>query len=287
MRQLVVLSLIIGLAIAAPASTILPCSRQDQDQACHIEGLTLDINSVFPEEPIIHLDNCTVEYFSPQLAANVPASTKELSILDGSTPKVFVKPTLKSFTVLRADTAEVQINPEDNFNLEVLDIEGHLQTVPDHVQHLKSLVVLDLCENEIEQVDLNQLGGLDSLRKVNLGHNNIHSVSLTKEVNLPALEELFLHGNDLTTLDLTHLKADNLQRLYVSQNHLVRVGGFPAPGNNNKLTRVDLYLNKWNCDWLESTLGVLNGNGVETLSYLPVTVCNESGSVRVDAIACE
>lgn len=264
----------------------MTCSRLNQEPSCHIEGLTLDSNVVFPEEPVLHLDNCTVEYFSPQLAANIAASTKELSILDGFTSKVFVKPTLKSFTVLRADTAEVQINPEDNFNLEKLDIEGHLRTVPDNVQHLKALVVLDLCENEIEQVDLNQLGGLDSLRKVNLGHNNIQSVSLTKEVNLPGLEELFLHGNDLTTLDLTHLKADNLQRLYVSQNHLVRIGGFPAPGNN-KLTRVDLYLNNWNCEWLESTLGVLNGNGVDTLSYLPVSVCNESGTVRVNAIECE
>ncbi|XP_065082409.1 leucine-rich repeat-containing protein egg-6-like [Ochlerotatus camptorhynchus] len=286
MRQLVVLSLIIVIVSTAPPPSTLTCSRQDQDQACHIEGLTLDPSIVFPEEPIIHLDNCTVEDFSPQLAANVPDSTKELSILDGFAPKVFIKPTLKSFTVLRTDTADVQINPEDNFNLEVLDIEGHLRSVPVNVHRLKALVVLDLCENEIEQVDLSQLDELGSLRKVNLGHNNIHSVSLTKELNLPGLEELFLHGNDLTTLDLTHLKADSLQRLYVSQNHLLRIGGFPAP-EHNKLTRVDLYLNKWNCEWLESTLRVLNGNGVETLSYLPVTVCNESGSVRVDAIGCE
>lgn len=284
MRQLVVFGFIIVLVSAAPSS--LTCSRKDQDQACHIEGLTLDATVVFPEESIIHLDNCTVENFSPEIAAKIAASTKELSILDGFAPKIFVKPTLKSFTALRADTVEVQISPEDNVNLELLDIEGHLQTVPDNVQHLKKLVVLDLCENEIKQVDLNQLGGLESLRKVNLGHNNIQSVSLAREVHLPSLEELFLHGNDLTTLDLTHLKADKLQRLYVSQNHLVQIGGFPAPGNN-QLTRVDLYLNKWSCEWLESTLGVLNGNGVETLSYLPVTVCNESGSVRVDAIECE
>lgn len=272
------------IASAAPSS--LTCSRKDQDQACHIEGLTLDPSIVFPDESIIHLDNCTVENFSQQIAANIAASTKELFILDGFAGKIFVMPTLKSFTALRADTTEVQISPEDNFNLELLDIEGHLETVPDNVQHLKKLVVLDLCENEIKRVDLNQLDGLDSLRKVNLGHNNIESVSLTKEVNLPSLEELFLHGNELTTLDLTHLKADNLRRLYVSQNHLVRIEGFPGPGNN-QLTRVDLYLNKWNCQWLESTLEVLNGKNVETLSYLPVTVCNESGSVRVDAIECE
>lgn len=283
-------SILVAIAASAiPFPTGLTCSEKDHDQACHIEGFTFDSaassNSLsFPDVPLLYLDNCTIDDFSQHFASHIPSTTESLFILDGYVPKVYLKPSLKSFTALRAATAEIAIDPDDNHNLEILDIEGLLQSIP-FVWHLKKLATLDLCVNEIKSWNLNHLDGLGQLRKLNLGHNQIDTVISSSEVNLPALKELFLHDNRITTLDLTHLKADRLERLYLSQNHLIQIEGFPQRFNH--LRRVDLYQNKWNCEWLERTLSVLKNAGVETLSYLPGKVCDESGSVKVEGVMCD
>ncbi|XP_058443077.1 leucine-rich repeat-containing protein 19-like [Malaya genurostris] len=288
MGVLIILLSISVSILAAPTSIDLSCSRQNQDQSCCIQNLVLDSRNAerysFPQEISIHLENCTIDYFSPEFAARLAESTTELSILDGYAPRVYVKPTLKSFTSLRCGTSDVTIDPVENQNLELLDLAGILKVIPNNIQYLKNLAVLDLCENQIEYVRLDQFEGLDKLRKLNLGHNKIKSVSVTKPLTLPKLNELFLHGNELTELDLTHLKADNLERFYVSQNQLMRIDGFPH--NFNKLIRTDLFSNRWNCSWLKQTLQFLDGTKVETLSFLPVKVCNENGTVKVHAIEC-
>ncbi|XP_062545199.1 uncharacterized protein LOC134211867 [Armigeres subalbatus] len=266
------------------------CSETDIDGACHIKELTIDSTdshdgSSFPEVSVLYLDKCKFDIFSPQIADKVHNTTESLFILDGHVPKVYLKPTLKFFTDLRAETVEILIDPFDNIQLELFDVEGLLRAIPKNVRHLKSLVTLDLCENEIEQCDLNQLKGLERLRKVNLGHNRIGSVTTTGKVNLPNLEELFLHDNQMEALDLTDLKADRLKRLYLSQNHLVRIDGFPE--RYKQLQRVDLYQNKWDCEWLEGTLDALRDAEVEILSFLPGKVCDERGSVKVTVIECQ
>ncbi|XP_058822091.1 probable inactive serine/threonine-protein kinase roco10 isoform X2 [Topomyia yanbarensis] len=286
---IILLSAVAATIMASPTSIDLSCSAHDPDHSCCIHSVVLDSKNSerysFPQEAAIHLENCTIDNFSPELATRLSDATTELSILDGSCPKVYVKPGLKSFTSLRCGTVDVVIDPVENNELELLDLAGLLNDIPTNVQYFKKLAVLDLCENQIEHVRLDQLQGLHRLRKLNLGHNKIKSVSLSKELSLPALTELFLHGNELMELDLTHLEAPNLERLYVSENQLLRIDGFPQ--RFNKLIRTDLYSNKWNCSWLKETLPFLDGTKVETLSFLPAKVCDETGTVKVHAIECE
>lgn len=284
------------VAVAASTRTLpresgarLPCLEKSHDQACHIKNLLVEPVALpdglfFPDVPVLYLDNSTTSNFSPQLMTKVHNSTESLFILNGIVAKVYLKPTLKALTVLRAVTSEVLIDPFDNHRLEILDIEGRLKSIPSNVRHLKSLVTLDLCQNQISSWNLNHLEGLVHLRKLNLGHNQIEEIISTGEVSLPALKELFLHGNRITTLDLTHLKANGLERLYLSQNRLTRVEGFPE--RYNQLKRVDLHGSDWDCAWLKSTLDALEKGGVETLNYLPSGVCDEGGSLKVDSISC-
>lgn len=232
-----------------------------------------------------HIESRTINSTVSQ-DASVQNDTKSLLILNGNITKVHLKPTLRSITVLRAGTSEIVIDPVDNFQLKRFDVrKGQLRSIPSNTRRLSNLVVLNLCGNRIEQIDLSNLNGLDRLRRLNLGHNRISTVAITDEVNLPSLEELFLHGNRIETLDLSNLKADRLRRLYLSQNKLVTIGGFPY--RYPQLQRVDLYQNEWDCEWLQMTLSTLRGSGVETLSYLPERVCDERGSVRVSGIGCQ
>ncbi|XP_019539235.2 platelet glycoprotein Ib alpha chain [Aedes albopictus] len=269
---------------------MLSCLENSHDQAYHIENLLVEPTALldglsFPDVPVLYLDNSTTSYFSPQLMEKVQNSTESLFILDGIVAKVYLKPTLKALTVLRAVTSEVLIDPVDNHRLEILDIEGRLKSIPDNIRHLKKLVTLDLCQNQITSWNLNDLEGLDHLRKLNLGHNQIGSIISTKEMHLPALKELFLHGNRITTLDLTHLKADRLERLYLSHYWLTIVKGLLE--RYSQLRRVDLHGNDWKCVWLRRALDVLEKAGVESLNYLPIGVCDERGSVKVDSISCD
>ncbi|XP_053698282.1 leucine-rich repeat-containing protein 19-like [Sabethes cyaneus] len=283
---------IIFKVLATPTPIEVSCTKHDADRHCIISNITLKSTSAsqysFPKESVIHLENCTIDYFSSKLAEKLSDATVELSIVDGNVPKVYVKPTLKTLTSLRSATSVVLIDAVENHNLEVLDIAGDLHAVPKKVQHLKNLQVLDLCRNQIEQVTLDHFQGLNHLRKLNLGQNRINSISSSSDVNLPALTELFLQGNQLRTLDLTHLKADNLQRFYASENQLTRIDGFPGR-RFSSLVRVDLFRNEWNCEWLKETLQTLNDTEVETRSYLPKTEqdCDERSTVKVDAIECQ
>ncbi|XP_055536129.1 toll-like receptor 4 [Wyeomyia smithii] len=287
---LTLLVLVLG-ALAAPSPAELSCTKHGTDPECIISNITFESTNpeeyIFPKEIAIQLANCTMECFSPELAARLSEVTTELSILDGVAPKLYVKPSLKKITCLRAATSTVLIDPVENHNLELLDLEGVLTAIPENIHYLKKLQVLDLCQNQIDHVKLDAFQGLNHLRKINLGHNRIQSVDSTgNTINLPALTELFLHGNQLTALDLTHLKADNLQRFYVSENQLTRIdSNFPHQFPN--LVRTDLFRNKWICEWLEETLRTLNASKVETHSYLPSKICDERGSVKVDVVDCE
>uniref|UniRef100_A0A8D8F2K6 Leucine-rich repeat-containing protein 58 n=1 Tax=Culex pipiens TaxID=7175 RepID=A0A8D8F2K6_CULPI len=274
------------LGALAAATSEFSCSQPTDPNVHCVDNHVLDSSN--PTEwfnptpkPGLYLTNCTVV---DDLSSELLGNATELWILDGSAPKVHLKPSLKSFTSLRARTGEVVIDPTDNFQLELFDLEGTLRGVPRNVQFLKRLAVLDLCQNRIESVDLDQFNGMSHLRKINLGWNRIRTVTATN-VNLPALTELFLHGNQLTSLDLTHLNAPNLQRLYVASNQLERIDGFPS--GFPQLARVDLHFNRWRCDWLRRAEELLTVNSVETLSYLPETVCNEAGTVKVSALKCE
>uniref|UniRef100_A0A8D8F242 Leucine-rich repeat-containing protein 58 n=1 Tax=Culex pipiens TaxID=7175 RepID=A0A8D8F242_CULPI len=274
------------LGALAAATSEFSCSQPTDPNVHCVENRVL--NASHPTEwfnptpkPALHLTNCTVV---DDLSSELLGNATELWILDGSAPKVHLKPSLKSFTSLRAGTGEVVIEPTDNFQLELFDLEGSLQGVPRNVQFLKRLAVLDLCQNRIENVDLDQFNGMSHLRKINLGWNRIRTVTATN-VNLPSLAELFLHGNQLTSLDLTHLNAPNLQRLYVASNQLKRIDGFPA--GFPQLARVDLHFNRWRCDWLRRTEELLAVNSVETLGYLPEKICDEHGTIKVSALQCE
>ncbi|XP_053699355.1 leucine-rich repeat-containing protein 19-like [Sabethes cyaneus] len=209
--------------------------------------------------------------------------TTELTILGGVAPKVHVKPSLKAVTSLRAGTGEVLIDPVENHNLKILNLVGELNAVPENIHNLRSLEILNLCGNNFQYVSLDSFRGMSRLAKLNLGHNRIDTVSSTIDINLPALTELLLHGNKLRTLDLTRLQADKLERLYVSENQLKQIDGFPQLFPS--LVRTDLFGNKWNCAWLNSTLQALGD--VETLSYLPKPACNDAGTVKVASLECE
>lgn len=286
--RMISLLIITCLGALVAATSEFSCSQPTDPTVRCVENCVLN-TSHLPEwfnptpKPALYLTNCTV-VDGADLSSELLGNTTELWILDGSAPKVHLKPSLKSFTSLRAGTREVVIDPADNFQLELFDLEGSLQDVPRNVQFLRRLAVLDLCQNHIESVDLDQFNGMSHLRKINLGWNRIRTVTATN-VNLPALAELFLHGNQLTSLDLTHLNAPNLQRLYVSSNQLERIDGFPA--GFSQLARVDLHFNRWRCDWLRRAEELLRVNSAETLSYLPETVCNEAGTVKVSALQCE
>lgn len=283
---MIALLVITYLGALAAASSKLGCSQNSRPDVHCIENHVLSSTQLTQlsssPKPALYLSNCTV--IDGHIPSDILQNTTELWILDGSVSKVHLEPALKSFTSLRAGTSEVVIDPVDNFRLELFDLEGALRAVPENVQHLRRLTVLDLCQNGIDEVNLDLFNGMSHLRKINLGWNRIRSVKVT-EVNLPALTELFLHGNQLTSLDLTHLNAPNVQRFYVSSNQLEQIDGFPT--GFPQLTRVDLHGNRWRCDWLRRVEERLAVNKVETLSYLPERVCDEAGTVTIGALQCE
>lgn len=276
------------LGALVAANSEFSCSQPTDPKVNCVENRVLNSSHHIGQfnstpKPALYLTNCTI-VDGGHLPSELLSNATELWILDGSAPKVHLKPSLKSFTSLRAGTREVIIEPADNFRLELFDLEGSLRDVPRNVQFLRRLAVLDLCQNRIEGIDLDQFNGMSRLGKINLGWNLIRTVKATN-VNLPALTELFLQGNQLTSLDLTHLNAPNLQRLYVSSNQLERIDGFPA--GFPLLARVDLHFNTWHCNWLRRAEELLAVNSVEKLSYLPETVCDEAGTVKVSALQCE
>ncbi|MCF7944255.1 MAG: leucine-rich repeat domain-containing protein [Spirochaetia bacterium] len=155
------------------------------------------------------------------------------------------------------DVAE--ITELDAMNMEIQSLEG--------IQHLKSLVWLQLAENNIE--DITPLENLTDLESLFLWKNEIDDISPLE--NLTKLRALFLQNNNISDLSpLEHL--DNLEELLLwdnnfSQSHLNYLSDLSnlktlsIPDNNiSDISPLENLIN------LESL--TIAGNQINDISYL-------------------
>ncbi|MGB7128589.1 MAG: leucine-rich repeat domain-containing protein [Candidatus Rhabdochlamydia sp.] len=131
------------------------------------------------------------------------------------------QPLLDTVTTLDLNNREITHLPREIFklyNLKELDLSWNsIEFLPDLIKTWTQLVKLDLCDNELE--DLNRIEYLKNLEELNISANRF--TSLPPSIgNLKNLESLNIEGNHLIELPSEVSQCTSLKILKVSGNHL-------------------------------------------------------------------
>ena len=113
-------------------------------------------------------------------------------------------------------------------NLTSLDLcENELSTIGEPVRSLTNLETLLLQSNQIEQMSLNELEGLQNLKILDMCFNVLgRGASFSPPLNsLTRLQKLYLNNNYLT--DLPSLNLPNLRVLSLANNNLTSLRSIP------------------------------------------------------------
>jgi len=127
--------------------------------------------------------------------------------------------------------------------LQFTEISCHSQGVKslDGLIQFKNLESLSLYNNQLEQIDID-LGNLPKLKTLNLARNNLKNIDIS---TLNGLENLYLFANQLTTLGLSNLPK--LEVLKANNNMLTRFSYANTPRLkkiyifNNQLETINIY----------------------------------------------
>nr|XP_029734183.1 leucine-rich repeat-containing G-protein coupled receptor 6-like [Aedes albopictus] len=174
---------------------------------------------------------------------------KVIRFSGGSVKSIHINPKLDEIHLLETSTENVIIKPDMFYKLRAFRCEDtKLTHIPENVNRLKHLKILDLEYNLIETVQMEQLNGLDNLEELWLPSNKIKHIYSDGPVSLPSLNTMYLDNNRLQHFDVCNWNMSTLVRLDLSGNSLTHfaIHQFPA------LRLLSIYDNPWNCAWTDS-----------------------------------
>ncbi|XP_060063114.1 uncharacterized protein LOC132543616 [Ylistrum balloti] len=115
--------------------------------------------------------------------------------------------------------------PDDYFDgfhtISVLDVSSnHFTSIPKALNQLSKTTEINLSLNRLVSLNILDLSGFKSLRKLDLSNNSITDVVLTTPgVTMPTLREINLNSNNITNFDSRSLLTfPNLRNLIMSKN---------------------------------------------------------------------
>ena len=126
-------------------------------------------------------------------------------------------------------------------NMKINDLNG-LQNIP----NIKTVVRLDLDNNQLTTIQPNAFAGLTSLMGISLEINQLTTIQPKAFAGLPNLKNLFLSNNKLTTIPPNAFAGlPNLGWLFLDYNQLTTIPTNAFAGLNN-LQRLQLQQNPLN-----------------------------------------
>ncbi|XP_062534683.1 phospholipase A2 inhibitor beta-like [Armigeres subalbatus] len=245
----------------------------DDDSYCIVSSVSAEPHSCridFPENSAIQLQFAHLETLSARLLYRM-THVERLDIVNSYIRSAFLKPELKYFRVSRCQLNELQIDKAEVYQLtELLLPENELASVPNGVNLLTNVTLIDLSNNHLSFLDMNEFTGLDKLTILGLSYNNIKVVFSTGPVELPSLMFLNFANNSINTLDISRWNISKLHELDVSSNKLERI-------DNNLLDQlpaihnVNFAENPWNCPWRDdfrlNAEGKLDWTGLDMCEF--------------------
>nr|XP_019564841.2 leucine-rich repeat-containing G-protein coupled receptor 4-like [Aedes albopictus] len=173
----------------------------------------------------------------------------EIQFVGGSVKSIHINPKLDNIYLYNTSTVNVIIKPDVFYKLgNFRCMYTKLTHIPENVNRLKNLKILNLEYNLIETVQMDQLNGLDNLKILSLSSNKIKHIYSDGSVSLPSLAVMYLHKNRLQHFDVCNWNMSTLARLDLSGNNLTHfaIHQFPA------LEVLLIDQNPLNCAWRDS-----------------------------------
>uniref|UniRef100_A0A1Q3FQT0 Putative membrane glycoprotein lig-1 n=1 Tax=Culex tarsalis TaxID=7177 RepID=A0A1Q3FQT0_CULTA len=202
----------------------------------------------FPEQKSIQLQFAHLEYLSPVLLYRMP-TVERLDISNSYVRKAFVKPALEYLKISGSQLTEVFLDLDEEYQLTNLHLPANqLTRLPNNLNHLKNLTMLDLTNNRLDFLDMSQFNGLTNLLWVQLNDNYLKVVFSAEPVILPVLSDLSMARNDIALLDMSRWEIPLLQEFYISNNRLQELSN-NFPKKFPLLRTVSLAENQWDCEW--------------------------------------
>nr|XP_029734920.1 protein phosphatase 1 regulatory subunit SDS22-like [Aedes albopictus] len=174
---------------------------------------------------------------------------KRIEFVRGSVKSIHINPKLDDIHLYNTSTVNVIIKPDVFYKLgHFTCTKSKLTQIPENMNRLKHLKILDLDGNLIETVQMDQLNGLDNLEELWLSSNKIKHIYSDGPVSLPSLAVMYLHKNRLQHFDVCNWNMSTLARLDLSGNNLTHfaIHQFPA------LRVLVIDDNPLNCAWTDS-----------------------------------
>uniref|UniRef100_A0A1Q3FR76 Putative leucine-rich repeat protein n=1 Tax=Culex tarsalis TaxID=7177 RepID=A0A1Q3FR76_CULTA len=174
----------------------------------------------------------------------VALKTLDMSSLSGITNLKIIKVPEGNISSMRMPGS---VNLPSLTNLELPN--NKLGEVPDGMQKLSALEVIDLSQNRISFLEMSCFNGLDHLKKLDLSYNPLMRISSLATVKLPNLETLSFMACHLDQLDVLHWEMSALKVLKVGGNNLHQIENLQ--GRFREGLELHVGINNWDCQWLE------------------------------------
>lgn len=249
----------------------------EEDLYCFVSSVTAEPHSCrveFPEQTSIQLQFAHLEELSARMLYRM-RNVERLDIFNSYIRKSFLKPELKCFRVSRCQLNELSIDTAEHYQLAELHLpENELASLPDGLNHLSNLTLIDLSNNHLSYLDMNQFNGLDKLSDLGLSYNSIMVVFSTGPVQLPSLLFYNLARNSINTIDISRWNFSNLQELDVSFNSLERIDN--VLDQLPSLINFNVDGNGWNCAWRDAFLEQAEGK----LQLIGLDMCQQTTNIR-------
>nr|XP_029730278.1 leucine-rich repeat protein SHOC-2-like [Aedes albopictus] len=173
----------------------------------------------------------------------------EIKFVGGSVKSIHIYPKLDEIFLFETSTENVIIKPDMFYKLgDFSCMYTQLTHIPENVNRLKHLKVLNLKGNLIETVQMDQLNGLDNLRELWLSSNKIKHIYSDGPVSLPSLNYMNLDNNRLQHFDVCNWNMPSLSHLDLQSNSLIHFAFHQFPA----LKLLGIEENPVNCAWRDS-----------------------------------
>ncbi|XP_062701145.1 leucine-rich repeat neuronal protein 1-like [Aedes albopictus] len=167
----------------------------------------------------------------------------------GSVKSIHINPKLDDIFLYNTSTENVIIKPDMFYKLRAFRCEDtKLTQIPENINRLKHLKILNLKFNLIEIVQMDQLNGLDNLEELQLSFNKIKHIYSDGPVSLPSLKSMYLDRNRLQHFDVCNWNMPSLSHLNLQVNNLTHFAIYQFP----TLQALRIYENPVNCAWTDS-----------------------------------